>query len=74
MSEETKRKISGEHCHNAKLNWISVIEIRKKYESGKLTIRELSKEYGVSETAISDAVNNRTWKASATNRELDNEC
>lgn len=47
---------------STKLNRNQVIEIRKKYSSGKFTQSELAKEYGISQSPISSIIGRRSWK------------
>jgi hypothetical protein len=58
MSEITK----GEKNGNSKLNEKQVLEIRKKYSTGKYTYLSLSKEYKVSNITIRKIVIRELWK------------
>lgn len=49
---------SGSKCHFSKLDWAKVSEIR----TSNLTIKELSKTYGVSSSCISSILKKKTWK------------
>lgn len=49
----------GERCATAKLTWDQVESIRRRYPS--LTLAELGREYGVSESAVSRVVRRETW-------------
>lgn len=48
---------------NAKLNWISVMEIRDLYNNKIYYQYELAEMYGVSQPAIGSVVRNETWRA-----------
>ena len=52
---------SGERCHLAKLTWESVREIRTRVCDG-IKIKDLAQRYGVSSSAISAIIRNKTWK------------
>lgn len=55
-------KVAGEHNPRAKLSWLKVEEIRKKFVSETDTIASLAKQYEVSWTAIKRIVEGRSWK------------
>lgn len=54
--------IQGERHHNSKLTDQNVLEVRASYEAGEGALLQLSKDYGVSESAIRDVLKRRTWK------------
>ncbi|MEO5367379.1 MAG: GIY-YIG nuclease family protein [Magnetococcus sp. WYHC-3] len=63
VSEETKRKLSGENSSSAKLTWEDVNHIRKEYcELKELFSNEnIAKKYKVTGRNITDIIKNRTW-------------
>jgi hypothetical protein len=52
----------GEGNHRSKLTTDEVLKIRDEYKQREVSFNELSKEYDVSSTTISDIVNRRKWK------------
>lgn len=54
-------KRGEEHWHHI-LTKAQVIEIRARYENGKVSASQLAKEYFVSRTNIKDIVNNKIWR------------
>ena len=66
VSSATKEKLSrlhsGDKGSNAKLTWNLVNEIRERYNTDKLSQKELTKLYNMSPTAIYKIVHNITWK------------
>lgn len=52
----------GEKQGNSKLNDNLVIEIRNLYIPKKITIKQLSNKYNVSEQVIFDVIHKNTWK------------
>ncbi len=56
---ETRR---GEKSAMAKLTTANVRAIRKSVEKGISTQKDLAKQYGVSNTVISNVVNRKSWK------------
>jgi len=52
----------GSKHGNAKLIEEQVLEIRKLYATGNYILKELGKEFDVSQTQICDIVNNKRWK------------
>lgn len=52
----------GETNGQAKLTADAVAEMRARYEAGGIRLRDLAAEYGVSEAAVSMAVNGKTWR------------
>lgn len=52
----------GEDNGFSKLTAMQVLEIRRKYRPRKVTVLMLAKEYGVSESAISNVLTNKRWK------------
>lgn len=58
---EIVKKLSGEGGPSARLDWLSVREIRRQYALGT-SQRALAKQFGVGQMTISLIVNNKTWK------------
>lgn len=58
----TSKKINHALKGKRVLNDKSVMSIRKDYETGKLTARELSEKHEVSTTTIFHILNRITWK------------
>lgn len=56
--------LTGEAHSQAKLNWESVGEIRRRYATGEMQ-RPLAAEFGVSQAVISCIVRGKTWKLPA---------
>lgn len=54
--------IEGEAATGAKVTEDQVREIRKRYREQGLTISTLARLYSLSEGAVSDIINRRTWK------------
>jgi len=54
--------LKGEDHPTSKLTGKKVIEIRKKYSTGKYTLDSIAKEYNVCFQSISLIVNRKTWK------------
>jgi hypothetical protein len=52
----------GENSPRSKLNWDLVREIRRLYKPRKTTIRQLSKMFNLSKSAIGEIVTNQSWK------------
>ncbi len=52
---------SGEKNGRAKLTWPAVHSIRARYLTGEVTQDELAREHGVSQVAISQIVQHKTW-------------
>jgi hypothetical protein len=52
--------LRGDHCTYAKLTAVIVAECKRRYAAGE-TQTVLAREFGVSQTAICDAVNGRRW-------------
>ena len=65
LSEEAKQKLSearkGENSPSAKLTWEKINEMREKYKTGSYTLKQLAKEYEVSQSTIQQVMENRTW-------------
>lgn len=55
-------KRNGSKNGRAKLNEIQIKEIRKKYDIGKYSNRVLAKEYGISESHMSNILSKNFWK------------
>lgn len=53
---------SGEGRGNGQLTWKEVRQIRKIYAAGNHTQAKLGRKFGVTEMAIWQLVNNRTWQ------------
>lgn len=53
---------AGENHHYAKLTAKEVSTIRQKYRTGKYTQKQLAKEFGIKQQAVSKIVNNKRWK------------
>jgi len=51
----------GEKSPTSKLTWEQVREIRERYKNETIMQSVLAKEYGVSASAISHVITNRTW-------------
>jgi len=51
----------GTSSSSAKLNPYQVAAIRLQYVTGRITTRELSKQFGVSQSHISRILNNKAW-------------
>jgi hypothetical protein len=58
MSEQNQ----GENSAMAKLTANDVREIRHRYADGGVTFQQLSKEYGVANSSISNILTRKTWK------------
>lgn len=56
------RKQSGEQSTCCKLTSGQVHEIRRRYSTGGITIKQLATEYGISPSQTSRIVHNETWK------------
>jgi len=65
FSEERKKNISlslrGENSPTAKITEVDVREIRKRYEAGGITQRDLGKEYGLHNSTVSEIVRRKRW-------------
>ena len=53
-------QVRGTRCHQAKLDEVKVVELRRKYMAGEPFCR-LAREYGVAAWTIQKAVMGRTW-------------
>lgn len=62
MNKGRGNQASGENHGRAKLDWISVREIRRLHTTGKYTYPQLSEMFNISYSSINFVVNNRTWK------------
>lgn len=51
----------GEKHGASKLTEADVLEIRKRYATGRITQRALAEEYGVTQSVISEIVNRKIW-------------
>ena len=56
------RQNKGEQHRSAKLTNEKVKEIRVKYSNGNITHMKLAKEYQVSQSTITQVLNNKYWK------------
>lgn len=56
------RGTRGDANGQAKLTVDDVIAMRARHEAGGVRLRDLAAEYGVSEAAVSMAVNGKTWQ------------
>lgn len=56
----------GERAGHVTLNWTTVGEIRRKYAAGGISQRALAAQYGVTQGAIKQVVNYRSWKGDGT--------
>lgn len=56
------KPMRGEDCPTAKLTWEAVREIRRRFEAGGVTHRELAKEFGVTRQAVSGVIRGQAWK------------
>lgn len=65
-TEDAKKKIGnahkGENSSNTNFTWEIVTEIRKKYEIGDYTQRELAKEYNISSQGMNQILTHKRWK------------
>lgn len=57
-----RRHVYGSNCHRSKLKEYQVVDIRKKYAAGNVTLNELAREYQVAGESISAIVKGQTWK------------
>lgn len=62
ISEEHRIKIRGENSVNAVLTEALVRELRRRYNSEKITVAKLSEEFEVNPTTAYDAIVGRSWK------------
>lgn len=53
---------TGQEHGRAKLNWEKVKVIREEYHNNHISITELAKRYGLTDSPIRSIVNNKTWK------------
>lgn len=51
----------GEWHGRAVLTWEKVRAIRKEYQAGRITQRQLAKHWGVSQTTIHRILTNKNW-------------
>jgi group I intron endonuclease len=68
-SKKTKNAISkmaskrvGEKNPFAKLNAVTVLEIREKFKNNKIYMAQLAIDYNISETTVANIIKRRTWK------------
>lgn len=52
----------GEQCYQSKLTTDDVMDIRRRYGEGGVTLEQLADEYGVVFQTIFDVVSYRSWK------------
>lgn len=57
----TKNKAIGERNFNSRLNRSAVLAIRTAYANKEKDQRQLAEEFGVSQSAISAVLRNKTW-------------
>lgn len=57
-----KRHRFGESHPQSRLSAKDVIAIRKRYDAGLITYRELAKQYDVGCSTISNILNLKTWR------------
>lgn len=62
VSKGRKKGKRGGSNTSAKLTRVQVLEIRARYPQGGTSYRKLAKEYGVTNGAIENVVNRKTWK------------
>jgi hypothetical protein len=60
--EKLLRNTKGENHHNVKLRNYQVLNIRKKYATGKYKRKDIADEYQVSITLIGFIINRKIWK------------
>jgi hypothetical protein len=56
------RAMSGERSPNSKLSEADVLSIRARYAPHQITVRQLAREYDVSEAQITNILKSRSWK------------
>ena len=65
-SDAAKRKIGlaarGEKNPSAKLTTLNVLEIRKLYQAGGVTQKELGRRFGVTKTTAGNIIRRKIWK------------
>lgn len=61
ISETLKGTQAGEKNRQAKLTESKVIDIRKCYQTGKISQSQLAKKYNVYQSTIGSIVNRKTW-------------
>ena len=61
-NRKTKRFPKGTSIWTCKLSEKDVLEIRKKYKSGKYTQKELAKKFNIARTTVSNITKNVSWK------------
>lgn len=59
---KTNLILTGEDSKSSKLTKKQVLEIRRLYKNGEMSVVEISKKYNVFHNTISSIVNRRTWK------------
>lgn len=54
--------VTGERHYCHKLTESKVIEIRKRYKEGNVTVRALAREYGVTQRTMQQVIEKSTWR------------
>lgn len=62
VNKKRSNKLKGEQHGRSLLNWEQVNEIRELYLTRKYDQNQLSLKYDMSQSNISDILNNKTWK------------
>lgn len=57
------RQSRGEQIHTARLDTLSVLELRVMYKNGGWSHRMLARRYGVTSGTITRAINHESWKS-----------
>lgn len=52
----------GENCHLAKMNRKKVYEIKRLFETKKITQKKIGNIYGIHQTTVSKIIRNKIWK------------
>lgn len=60
-SKKDKSEYSGENAAHVKLTWEIVADMRRAYDSGKVTQRDLAYTYSLAQATVWAIVNNKTW-------------
>ena len=58
-------RVRGERNPRAKLTWIQVEAIRRRYKRGKVSAMSLANEYGVDEAQVLRVIHYKTWRPTA---------
>lgn len=62
MISKERDAIIGERHANTKLTFRKVSKIRRKYATGKYSMKSLANKFGISTTAVFRIIRNKTWK------------